>query len=217
MLLLLSGCGNKNLNDEKVKDKMNTATLIKYSSNMDNVSIDVDLKNKKDLIKILTRSTITDESIEKSENYYTLLFKDEDNKDIYSIKFWDGFYFYFNKNFYKIQNDDMEDLTFILNNKAVVGKEFIRTYTIKNVEPSNDSEYVYITIRSFQDEEVQTVKVKSNLIDKFENDKSYEFRFKIKSNYIQNNISSIFESCEIINISVTNKEGLKQINEAFNS
>ena len=45
-------------------------------------------------------------------------------------------------------------------------KEFIRTYKILNIAPSNDENYLYLTIRQFQAEEVETVKISKNMLKK---------------------------------------------------
>lgn len=93
-------------------------------------------------------------------------------------------------------------------------KSFIRTYRILNVADSNDYNYIYLTIRQFQDEEVQTIKVKRELCPDITVGKNYEFT--IKPNYkLKDNILSIFNNSEILEIKETNKLGLEQIQESI--
>ncbi len=100
----------------------------------------------------------------------------------------------------------------IENKNTIDLKEFIRTYKILNVAESNDSNYIFLTIRQFQDEEVQTVKVERKLCPNIVEGKSYEFT--IKPNYrLEDNILSIFNNSTILSIKETNKTGLEQIQE----
>ena len=54
---------------------------------------------------------------------------------------------------------------------------FTKTYLVRDITESNDSKYIYLTLRAFQDEEVFTVKVKKSLNPEIEEGKSYEFTF----------------------------------------
>ncbi len=91
-------------------------------------------------------------------------------------------------------------------------KEFIRTYKILNIAESNDEKYLYLTIRQFQAEEVQTIKVERKLCPEIEEDNNYEFTIK-PNKTINDNILSIFNNSEIILIEKTDKVGLEQIQE----
>ena len=97
----------------------------------------------------------------------------------------------------------------------IVGKEFTRTYMIYNVAQSNDYDYLYLTIRAFQDEEIETVKVKRKDFDNYKEDVYYEITFKITSNEIEDNLKSIFKNSEIIKANQTDKTGLEQVFEDF--
>lgn len=94
-------------------------------------------------------------------------------------------------------------------------KEFIRTYKILNIAPSNDENYLYLTIRQFQAEEVETVKISKNIYNDYEVNKSYEFTFKKTNQTLEDNIKSIFTNTKLIKVEKTNKVGLEQINESF--
>ena len=100
-------------------------------------------------------------------------------------------------------------------NRQLEGKEFTRTYMIYNVAESNDYEHLYLTIRQFQAEEIETVQVKRKDFDVVKEDVYYEIKFKITSNDIEDNIKSIFENTEIVKASETSKTGLEQVNEDF--
>lgn len=89
---------------------------------------------------------------------------------------------------------------------------FIRTYHILNVAESNDTNYIYLTIRQFQEEEVQTIKVKRSLCPDIIEGKDYEFT--IKPNYeCKDNLLSIFSHSNVLAIEATNKIGLEQIQD----
>ena len=94
-------------------------------------------------------------------------------------------------------------------------REFIRTYKILNIAPSNDENYLYLTIRQFQAEEVKTVKISKNIYNDYEVNKSYEFTFKKTNTTLEDNIESIFTNTKLIKVEKTNKVGLEQKNESF--
>lgn len=94
-----------------------------------------------------------------------------------------------------------------------VKKQFIKTYKVLNIAESNDYNYVYVTVRQFQKEEIETVKIPRSLSGDIVIDKDYEFTFKTKNRFIKENTKSIFANTEIISIKETNKVGLDQINE----
>lgn len=102
----------------------------------------------------------------------------------------------------------------IENKNTIDLKSFIRTYNILNVAESNDEKYIYLTIRQFQEEEVQTIKVEKELCPNIVKGKNYEFT--IKPNYrMEDNILSIFNNSKILEIKETNKIGLEQIQESI--
>lgn len=100
------------------------------------------------------------------------------------------------------------------NKNTIDLKPFIRTYNILNVAESNDEKYIYLTIRQFQEEEVQTIKVERNLCLTITEGKNYEFTIKPNSR-VEDNLSSIFHNSKILEIKETNKIGLEQIQEAI--
>lgn len=94
-------------------------------------------------------------------------------------------------------------------------KSFVRTYNILHIVESNDFNYLYLTIRQFQEEEVQTIKVKKDLCPNIEEGSNYEFTIKPKHK-LEDNILSIFNNSEILEIKKTTKTGLEQIQENIN-
>lgn len=93
--------------------------------------------------------------------------------------------------------------------------EFIRTYAIYGIYDSNDYGYLYITIRKFQEEDIQTIKVPKNISDELIVGKNYEFKYKQKSYISSDNILDIYNNSELISITSTNLTGLKQIQNDF--
>lgn len=84
------------------------------------------------------------------------------------------------------------------------------TYQILNVAESNDEDYLYLTLRKYQAEEIETVKVKKILAKDVKSDKSYEFTFQYKVGTVEENIKSIFQNAELISIVETDKKGMDQ-------
>lgn len=88
---------------------------------------------------------------------------------------------------------------------------FTRTYKVLAIYDSNNDDYKWITIRSYQDEDIATVKIKNKYnINKNEN---YEIKFKVEGKIKKDNISDIYNNSSIISIDETDKEGLEQLNE----
>ena len=97
-----------------------------------------------------------------------------------------------------------------VNNKTTQLVTSVITYQTLNVVESNDEEYLYLTIRKYQAEEVETVKVKKKLAKNVKSNKSYEFTFKYKVGTVEENIKSIFQNAELISIVETDKKGMEQ-------
>ncbi len=90
---------------------------------------------------------------------------------------------------------------------------FTKTYLILDISDSNDSKYVYVTVRAFQDEEVVTAKVKKDLLKDAVEDKYYEFTFGSVGKSKNETTKAIFENNKLINVVETDKVGLEQIND----
>lgn len=92
---------------------------------------------------------------------------------------------------------------------------FIKTYKVLNVAESNDDKYLYITVRQFQDEEIETVKIFRSLMPEIKENKNYEFKFQYTENKIEDNLKSIFEDAKLLSIKETDKIGLEQIQDSI--
>ena len=92
---------------------------------------------------------------------------------------------------------------------------FTKTYNVVNVADSNDENYLYLTIRQFQDEEVKTVKVQRSLANTVEKENNYEFTFQYTNNIAEDNIESIFANTMLIAIKKTDKQGLEQVQDSI--
>jgi len=90
---------------------------------------------------------------------------------------------------------------------------FVRTYLILDTSISNDENYIYLTLKEYQDEEVVTVKIDKTLVPEIVEDNYYEFRFTSTGKSNETDIKSIFESNKLIEINKTIRTGLNQINE----
>lgn len=90
---------------------------------------------------------------------------------------------------------------------------FIRTYLVLDVSDSNDDNFIYLTLREFQGEEVVTVKVNRELNSEIIEDSYYEFQFASTGKSIETDINTIFNSNQLLAITLTDKMGTNQINE----
>ena len=86
----------------------------------------------------------------------------------------------------------------------VYSNPFIRTYNVLNVLESNNYNYLYLTIRQFQDEEVQTIKVRRELCPNIVEGKNYDFTIK-EIDRIENSILSVSSISTILEIKETDK------------
>lgn len=107
----------------------------------------------------------------------------------------------------------MEYMDGFCTNDVTSNKTFTRTYNILNIADSDDEEYVYLTLRQFQGEEVATVKVLRRLALAIKEDHNYEFTFQYVIKQDTKNINDIFDKYDLISIIETDKEGLNQIQE----
>lgn len=90
---------------------------------------------------------------------------------------------------------------------------FTRTYLILDTSISNDENYMYLTLKEFQAEEVVTVKVEKSIVPDIIEDTYYEFKFASTGKSDQTDIKTIFESNRLLEINSTEKVGLNQTNE----
>lgn len=90
---------------------------------------------------------------------------------------------------------------------------FTRTYQILDISESNNELYLYFTLKQFQNDDVVTVKVSQEMGKSIEEDKYYEFTFVSKSKKYDDTIKDIFDNNELIEIDISDKEGLDQIQE----
>lgn len=95
-----------------------------------------------------------------------------------------------------------------------VKEKFTRTYRILNVAESNDYKYLYVTIRQFQAEEVETVKVLRKDFEGVEVGNNYEVTFRNKG-IERDTIEEIFNNSEVISVVFTTRLGLDEINESL--
>lgn len=91
---------------------------------------------------------------------------------------------------------------------------FVRTYQVLQIDDSKDSDYLYVTLKMFQDEEA-IVKIPKNQNFNLEINNNYEFTFEYTDKKVEDNINSIFENTKIIEIKKTDKTGLDQIQDVL--
>lgn len=103
----------------------------------------------------------------------------------------------------------------IFNNTQENKDTFTKTYNVLNIADSDDENYLYLTIKQFQNDEVETVKVLKSLANGVEANKNYEFTFQYGNKNIEDNIKSIFENATLVQIKGTDKTGLEQVQDTI--
>jgi len=105
------------------------------------------------------------------------------------------------------------------NNKiSTIDKEnnvctIIRTYDIKNITPSNDGNYIYITITEYQSEGAFTIKLPKSISGNLKENEGYEFTFKADKDYELTD--QLFQNSEVINIKHTTKKGMERTSISY--
>lgn len=117
-----------------------------------------------------------------------------------------------NNNDYYLGKSDMEYKSGFCENKPYVCS-FTKTYLVYNVIESNDEDYVYLTLKSNQEEDVFTVKVDRSLNEEIIENEYYEFTFT--SDDINNieDIDNIFSNNRLISIKISDKDLVNQTND----
>jgi len=80
---------------------------------------------------------------------------------------------------------------------------FEQTFNILNIAESNDENYLYYTLRKFQDENIETVQIPKSVSSNITETGLYKFTFEC-SNDRPHNIKSIFNNSKIINVEKVN-------------
>lgn len=109
--------------------------------------------------------------------------------------------------------DSMEYEESFCKSNDLIRKKLTYTYEVRNIEASNDENYLWLTIRKYTAEEVVSVKVPKSLAKNVKTGKSYEFTFKITDDSIDfENTKELFDTLELETIKETDKLGVDQIN-----
>lgn len=90
---------------------------------------------------------------------------------------------------------------------------FTKTYRVEKIIESNDEQYLYVTLTTFQEEGATTVTIPRKINNSMEEGKYYEFTFSNNKNKLSEEIENIFKNTEIISIVETEKIGLEQTQE----
>ncbi len=190
ILLMITSCGHQtNVNLDELENINNK--IIEYYTKSDNQEYNnlsfhyIDEENKVIVVGLL-------ENTKEQQDKFKQLVVDSNY-----IKFVQG------KTLENHQENSKEELP-----------SFIRTYNILNIADSNDETFIYLTIRQFQGEEVETIKVKKDLCSNITVGKNYEFTIK-PTRKIEDTIRWIFDNSEVVSIKETDKIGLEQIQEAL--
>lgn len=180
--------------------------LLVKSGNL--VELKNNLRNQENYINnMINNLKLVDTIPEKAEIYV-----DEDNYSSNGLKLIKCNTPKGNKDIY-IGPKDMEYQESFCQNKDTSLKTFTRTYEVLNVTPSNSDEFIYITIRQFQYEEVKTYKIAKNLNYDIIPNSYYEFTFQYTIESIVDNLDSIFNTATLISVTKTDKIGLDQIQD----
>ena len=94
-------------------------------------------------------------------------------------------------------------------------QSFTRTFEVLNVADSNDESYLYLTLREYQGEVVETVKFLRELCPDIAEGNNYEFTFESPIPVEDDSITSLFANTNLISIVQTDKTGMDQIQDSF--
>ena len=94
-------------------------------------------------------------------------------------------------------------------------QSFTRTFEVLNVVDSNDESYLYLTLREYQGEVVETVKVLRELCPDIAEGNNYEFTFESTIPVEDDSINTLFANTNLISIVQTDKTGMEQIQDSF--
>lgn len=84
---------------------------------------------------------------------------------------------------------------------------FTRTYQVLNATESDDSNYIFVTVKQNNIDDIETVKLSKQLYSSYIEDNYYEFTFELNGSS-KDNIESIFSNSKVLTI----KESTKDIN-----
>lgn len=93
--------------------------------------------------------------------------------------------------------------------------DFKRTFKVIDIHESNDEEYMYVTIRAFQGEDVQTIKIPKVLGKTMEKGNNYEFKYRQIEKIPSDSILDIYNHSELLFIEKTDLEGMGQVQESY--
>lgn len=83
--------------------------------------------------------------------------------------------------------------------------KFSKSYNLLLVTESVDEEYVFLTLKEYNVDEVMTVKVKKEVMPSLKKGNYYRFNFKTNKK-IHDHIGEIFSSSELINVDNSGKK-----------
>ena len=139
-----------------------------------------------------------------NKNIIDTLINNLKDKKIYTYDFR------MNKNIY-LSEENYNKIIKNNNKEEYTTSTFTRTYAVLGVNGSNAEEYLYLTVRQYQEEEIETVRVLKSLNPTIEPNKPYEFNFTCSTP--ERDIKSLFNNCQVNTIKLTDKYGTAQIQE----
>lgn len=185
-LILLTGCSNENKSNDKVSlsllEEVNDKIITYFSTN-----------------DVSTYDNYVFNYVDEENNTVVvgLLNNTKEEQDKFKSLIVDSKYIRF------VQSEKLK-------NEPLISEEnpITKEYNVLNIAKSNDEKYIYLTLREFQGEEVQTVKVLKELCKDIEVNKNYKFTLKPNSK-VENNIISIFNNSTILKVEETDIQGLE--------
>ncbi len=185
-LILLTGCSNENKSNDKVSlsllEEVNDKIITYFSTN-----------------DVSTYDNYVFNYVDEENNTVVvgLLNNTKEEQDKFKSLIVDSKYIIF------VQSEKLKNEPLIPEEESIT-----KVYNVLNIAKSNDENYLYLTLREFQGEEVQTVKVLKELCKDIEVNKNYKFTLKPNSK-IGNNIISIFNNSTILKVEETDIQGLE--------
>lgn len=90
-----------------------------------------------------------------------------------------------------------------------------KTYDIKNIQPSNDGNYLYVTITEYQVEGAYTIKIPKSISKELEEGNAYIFTFETNKENDNLRTDILFANSKIINVKYTDKIGMDRESKSY--
>ena len=79
-----------------------------------------------------------------------------------------------------------------------------KTLSVLNINEGNKHNYLYLTVKDIEDNEIETVEIRRDLVPNIEINKTYNFAFTYYGYDLDDDIYELFKKCHLLNITDVN-------------